>query len=129
MIDKRLAQAFAFARDVIDAPGTLEEIPDGSTLFFRDVMWQGQELHLTAHPSKEHPGWWVSRVSGPAHIATTSRQWVPPFETRTPAAGGKWGSPPTYPESRPTAEAALDALEEKLRDADHPGQMKQRMTR
>ena len=51
-IDKRLAQAFAFARDVIDAPSTLVEIPDGATLFFRDVVWQGQTLHLTAHPSR-----------------------------------------------------------------------------
>jgi hypothetical protein len=119
LIDKRLAQAFAFARDVIDEPETLEEIPDGATLLFRDVVWQGRRLRA---------GWWVSRVTGPAQLAAKSRQWVRPIETRTPAAGGKWSSPAPYPESGPSAEAALDALEEKLRDSDHPGRGPHRAT-
>lgn len=116
LIGKRIAQAFAFARDVIDAPVLLEKIPDGSTLLFRDVMFQGLSLRLTAHPSQNHPGWWTARVTGPAELASASLQWTPPIGTH--GMGGKWGSPPTYPEDGPTPKDALDSLEAKLRDAD-----------
>ena len=120
-IDQRLGQAFAFMRDMIDAPAVLDEIPDGTRLFFRDVVWQGQQLRLTAHPSSERPGWWTARITGPAEIALRSMRWAPPPGSRGQA--GKWGSPPTFPESAPTIDAALDALEEKLRDADSASRM------
>lgn len=116
LIGKRIAQAFAFARDVIDAPDLLEEIPDGSTLLFRDVMFQGLSLRLTAHPAQDRPGWWTARVTGPANLANESLRWLPPVGTH--GMGGKWGSPPTYPEDGPTPKDALDTLEEKLRDSD-----------
>lgn len=120
-IDQRIRQAFAFIRDMIGAPTVLEEIPDQATLFFRDITWRGQLLRLTVHPSNEHPGQWLARVSGPPEVAAASRRWIPPIHTRGKGMGGKWGSPPTYPESGQTPEAALDALEEKLHDADDPG--------
>ena len=116
LISKRISQAFAFARDVIDAPRLLEEIPDGSTLLFRDVTFRGECLRLAAHPSPDRSGWWTARVTGPAQLATESRRWQPPRETR--GMGGKWSGPPTFPESGPTAKDALDALEEKLRESD-----------
>jgi hypothetical protein len=50
----------------------LDEIPDGTRLSFRDVVWQGQHLRLTAHPSMERPGWWTARITGPAEIALRS---------------------------------------------------------
>ena len=104
LITKRIGQAFAFARDVVDAPRLLEEIPEGSTLLFRDATFQGELIRLTAHPSPDHPGWWTARVTGPAHFATR----------------GERSSPPTFPESGPTAKDALDALEERLREAELP---------
>lgn len=116
LITKRMAQAFAFARDVIDAPRLLEDIPDGATLLFRDVEFQGEQVRLTAHSSPDRPGWWTARVTGPAQLATESRRWDPPTETR--GMGGKWSSPPTFPEQGPTPKDALDALEEKLSESD-----------
>jgi hypothetical protein len=116
LITKRLAQAFAFARDVIDAPRILEVIPDGSTLLFRDVEYHGEQVRLTAHPAQDRPGWWTARITGPAQLATESRRWEPPLGTQ--GMGGKWSSPPTFPEHGPTANDALDALEEKLRESD-----------
>lgn len=119
-ISKRMAQAFAFARDVIDAPRLLEEIPDGSTLLFRDVEFRGEQVRLTAHPEPDRAGWWTARVTGPAELATESRRWIPPVETRGRGMGGTWTSPPTFPEHGATAKGALDALEEKLRESDLP---------
>lgn len=118
LITKRMTQAFAFARDVIDAPVLLEEIPDGATLLFRDIEFRGEQMRLTAHPSPERPGWWTARVTGPAPLAAESRRWEPPSETWS--NGGKWSSPPTYPEQAPTAMDALDALEQKLHEAERP---------
>lgn len=37
LIDRRIGQAFAFVKDVIDNPQLLDEIPDGSELGFADV--------------------------------------------------------------------------------------------
>lgn len=121
LITRRMGQAFTFARDVIDAPSILDEIPDGSTLLFRDIEYHGEQVRLTAHPSPDRPGWWTARVTGPAQLVTESRRWDPPIETR--AIGGKWSSPPSFPESGPTATDALDALEEKLHESDRPQTM------
>ena len=123
-IDKRIAQAFDFMRDVIDDPRTLEEIPDGSRLAFRDVVIQQTRVRLTAYAAKDSPGYWIARVTGPALLAAEGRSWRPPIETRGMA--GKWGRPPTSPERGETAAAALDALEAKLRNADRPGWMPRR---
>jgi hypothetical protein len=126
LITKRMAQAFAFARDMIDTPALLEEIPDGSTLLFRDVVHHGEQIRLTAHPSPDRPDWWSARVTGPAQLAIESRRWIPPIETR--GMGGKWSSPPSFPEKGPTAKDALDALEEKLLESNRPQAMMRRAT-
>jgi hypothetical protein len=118
LIDQRIGQAFAFVHDVIAAPGILEEIPDGSELVFRDVAFRGVSLRLTAHLSGLRPHHWTARVTGPAPVATESQRWTP--RTDVGAKGGKWSTPATYPEQAATPQAALDALEAKLRDADFP---------
>ena len=109
LITKRIGQAFAFARDVIDTPRMLDEIPDGSTLFFRDVEFQGEHVRLIAHPSHDRPDWWTARVSGPAPLASGARQWTSPR-----------GRPETFLASGPTAKDALDALEQRLSQSDRP---------
>ncbi len=120
-ITRRMAQAFAFARDVIDAPRLLEEIPDGSTLLFRDIEYCGEQVRLTAHPSPDRLGWWTARVTGPAQLATESHRWEPPIGTW--GMGGEWSSRPPFPASGPTARDALDALEETLRESEPASQV------
>lgn len=119
-ITERIGQAFDFVHDVLEAPEILDEIPDGAMLFAREIVWRGEVLHLIAHPAKDDSTRWVSRITAPARIARTSRRWIPPIDTF--GKGGEWGSPPTFPECGASAEAALHAFEEKLRDADHPRQ-------
>lgn len=116
LITKRMAQAFAFARDVVDTPSILDEIPTGSTLRFRDVDMYGERAHLTAYPSSERPDWWTARVTGPAQLATESRQWEPPSKPR--GMNRAWSSPPPFVARGPTAEDALDSLESKLREVE-----------
>jgi hypothetical protein len=115
-ITERIGHTFDFVRDVLETPEILEEIPDGAVLYTRAVNWRGECLHLVAHRAEGETSNWVARVTAPAHIARTSQRWMAPIESRGMA--GKWGSPPTFPEQGPTAEAALDALEEKLHDAE-----------
>ncbi len=117
-IEKRIDQTFDFVRDIIDDPRTLEEIPDGSKLAFRDVVVQQFRVRLTAYPANDQTGCWIARVTGPAPLAAEGRNWRPPIQK--PGIAGKWGSSPMSPERGETAAAALDALEAKLRDADYP---------
>jgi hypothetical protein len=115
-ITERIGHTFDFVRDVLETPEILDEIPDGAVLYTRAVDWRGECLHLVAHRVEGKAGDWVARVTAPAHIARTSQRWMAPIESRGTAS--RWGSPPTFPEQGPTAEAALDALEEKLHDAE-----------
>lgn len=113
-IDVRLDQAFAFFRDVLDNPALLEEIPGGSTLRFSDVMIGEAAFRLTAYPD-DGPNWaWTAKVTGPADKAVIGRERANASrfgaeETRDSTA--------THVGHGHTAEEALAALEEKLRDA------------
>lgn len=115
-IEERIGQTFEFVKDVLETPEILEEIPDGAVLYTRTVDWRGECLHLVAHLAEGEPERWVARVTAPAHIARTSQHWTSPVDEQ--GKGGKWGSPPTFPEQGRSAEAALDALQEKLHDAE-----------
>jgi hypothetical protein len=117
IITKRLGQAFDFVRDMLADPASLDEIPTGAELVFRDVQVGDVQFHLTAYVSPPGSNRWIARVTGPAPYAEEGRTWRLPPEFVGKGMGGKWGSPPTSPESGRSAEMALDALEEKLRDA------------
>lgn len=91
-IERRMSQAFNFLRDVIDAPETLEQIPDGSTLRFHDIVADGRQLHLTAAQRAKIDPKWTARVTGP----TLQGDAQPPY--------------PQAVETGETAEAALGAL-------------------
>lgn len=111
VIETRIDQAFAFAQDVIESPELLDVIPDGATLSFRDVVYQGITLRLTAHPDQSRSGWWTARITGPASIAVPARGWMSPDQSE---CAGELGNALVCPESASTAEKALDALQQKL---------------
>ena len=115
-ITERIGSTFDFVENVLACPEILDEIPDGAVLYTRAVDWRGECLHLVVHRAEGKVERWVARVTAPAHIARTSQHWIAPIDHLGKA--GKWGSPPTFPEQGSTAEEALDALEEKLHDAE-----------
>jgi hypothetical protein len=94
-ITRRIGQTFDFVRDVIDAPGTLEDIPNGSVLIFRDVIIDQTPIHLTAYATDPVSGHWSARVTGPASVLSA----------------GQYSE-----ETGETAAAALDKLETRLRE-------------
>jgi hypothetical protein len=113
-IDHRLDQTFAFIRDVVDDPVILGEIPSGSRLRFRDVAIGEEMIRLTAYPDVG-PAWsWTARVTGPANWAAAGRE---PVSARPGEAGGMAERSVAHPEHGYTADDALSALEEKLRNA------------
>ena len=92
---RRIGQTFDFMRDVIDDPRTLEEIPNGSVLFFRDVIIDQTAFHLTAYATNTNAGLWTARVTGPTSVLATMQH---------------------AEEAGETAAAALDRLETRLRE-------------
>jgi hypothetical protein len=115
-IELRLDQAFAFFRDVLESPALLEEIPDGSMLRFSDVMIGDAAFRLTAYPDAG-PNWaWTAKVTGPADKVVIGRERA---DASRFGAEETQGSTPTHVGHGYTAEDALSALEEKLRNAPH----------
>lgn len=98
LIDQRLGQAHDFMRDVIDDPRLLTVIPDGSTLFIRNVEIPGRQIRLVAYkvPGSGHK--WAARLTGST-------------KTDTGESGHAIMIPASI-ESDESAEAALDAFEE-----------------
>lgn len=118
-IDQRMGQAFDFLRDVLADPTILDDIPGGATLRFSEVTIGETTFHLTAFPDEGAEFFsprWTARVTAPAEWAAAGRA---PVGHPLNGAGGKWGSPPTHPETGRTAEDALRNLEHKLHDARH----------
>ncbi|MDQ2651959.1 MAG: hypothetical protein M3Z20_02845 [Chloroflexota bacterium] len=113
-IDQRLDQAAVFMQDVLDDPAILTDIPDGSVLRFSNVTIGSVDFRLTAYADSNASHNWTARVTGPAEWAAEGRK---PFSATLNGAGGKWGSPLLYLEHGSTADEALAALEEKLRDS------------
>jgi hypothetical protein len=113
-IERRLDQAIAFFRDVLENPALLEEIPDGSTLRFSDAVIEDVAFRLTAYPDAG-PNWaWTAKVTGPADKVAIGRERADASCLGTKETGD---STSTQVGHGHTAEEALSALEEKLRDA------------
>ena len=112
-IELRLDQAFAFCRDVLENPALLEEIPDGSTLRFSDVIIEDAVFHLTAYPDTG-PNWmWTAKVTGPADKIVNWRERAGASRFGTEETRG---SAAAHSAHGHTAEDALSALETTLRD-------------
>jgi hypothetical protein len=97
VIDKRLGQAFGFMRDVIDDPRTLEVIPSGSQLTFRDVEIADRRFRLVAYRLPGSEARWAARLTG---------------STKTGGETGHGFMIPASIESDVSAETALDAFEQ-----------------
>lgn len=98
LISHRIGQTFSFMRDVIDDPRLLTLVPDGSTLFFRDIEIPGHQLRLVAYKAPGSAEKWAARLTG---------------STRSDAdEAGHAIVIPASVESDESAEAALDAFEE-----------------
>ena len=97
-IDQRLGQGFAFLRDVVDDPRLLIVVPDGSTLFFRDVEIPGHQIRLVAYRIPDADNRWAARMTG----STKAGDVEPGHALMVPASV----------ECDESAEAALDAFEE-----------------
>lgn len=113
MIDERLGHMATFLQDVLDNPAITEVVPGGSELRFQEVTTGAANFHLIAfRPEGARDEPWVARVIKPAEYAGEHRKIARPEDV--PGAGG---NPVTRPEVGDTAEAALEALSEKLRRA------------
>jgi len=105
-ITERIGQTFDFVRDAIANPRMLEEIPNGSTLGFRDILIEDQHVRLTAYRPKQPDAQWDARVSGPV-VDTSPGQSIETGRQLPWVATGRYPTVAGYE----TAEAALDALE------------------
>jgi hypothetical protein len=94
-ITRRIGQTFDFVRDAIDNPRTLEKIPTGSVLFFREAIIDQTAFHLTAFAAKADAGQRTARVTGPSDVLSTGEH---------------------AEETGESAEVALDKFEARLRE-------------
>lgn len=117
--EQTIDQAFDFLRTALKKPEILDHFPDKGTLRFRPVEIQGHAFQLTASRAEGETGWTarVSRYAATAGAASFQRP-IPgvdadpsDFFGMTLALAG------ALQETGPTEEAALDALEARLRAA------------
>ena len=113
MIDERLEQASIFIQDVFDNPDITEVVPGGSEVRFQELVTGTTVFHLIAFRPQFSPGVpWVARVIKPAEYVSEHREVARPEDVP-----GADGDPVTLLEVGDTAEAALEALATKLRQA------------
>ena len=101
-ITQRIGETFDFARDVLNDPTILDEIPDGAEIVNRNVTVQDQVYHIVAYRDDREREQWIARTTG-----TTS-----PGSTRDRRF---WISIRLH--SGVSAQAAMDSVESALRAA------------
>ncbi|MFN8674795.1 MAG: hypothetical protein U0Z70_00330 [Thermomicrobiales bacterium] len=115
MIDERLGHVATFLQDVLDNPAITEDVSGGSELRFQEVTTGAANVHLIAfRPEGATDEPWVARIITPVEFMAEHRD-----VARPEYVPGADGDPVTRLEVGDTAEAALEALATKLRQA-HP---------
>lgn len=109
-ITARIDQTFAFLQDVLANPAITAVIPTGSTLRHREIEIDHRTYRLTAYRTPRMRQWAARLTAGPDAACTAAPDEV---EFRLPA----WDERPAVTTRGETAEAALDALEDRLRRA------------
>ena len=111
-ITKRIGETFDFARDVLDDPSILDEIPDGAEIEIRHVTVSGQTYHIVAFRSEFGPERWVARTTG----------W-----TSSETVGDRPFSVSIRLHSSVSAEAAIDGVKAALKAAEATDQIAHRI--
>lgn len=106
-ITKRIGETFDFARDVLDDPSILEEIPDGAEINIRHVAVSGHTYHIVAYRSESGPERWVARTTGRTSLENV-------FDRHFSVS--------IRLHSSVSAEAAMDGVEAALRAAEETDQ-------
>jgi hypothetical protein len=111
-ITKRIGETFDFARDVLDDPSILEEIPDGAEIELRQVVISGQTYNIVAYRSEAGPERWIARTTGRAGSDNhRDRHFSVSIQLH----------------SSVSAEAAMDGVEAALRAAEETDQVAHRI--
>ena len=120
-ITERIDQGFDFVRDVVDNPRILETIPHESMLMFLCISHRERTMRLTAYLPKYPGARWGARVTGVAPTAVPVAS--PQSDSQAPRDDVE-----RLPrvDGYDTAEAALDALEAGIGDAEKSGPVNRR---
>ncbi|MGH8010683.1 MAG: hypothetical protein ACREQ3_27130 [Candidatus Binatia bacterium] len=111
-ITERIGETFDFARDVLNDPTILEEIPDGAEIGLRNVTIQEQIYHIVAYRPEGESNRWVARTTGRTNPGKVRDRhfWVS-IRLRSDIS----------------AEAAMDSVESALRAAEESDQVARRI--
>lgn len=111
-INERIRETFDFARDVIDDPTILDDMPDVADIDLRNVTVDSHTYHIVAYRSKSDPDRWVARTTGRTNVGKHRDRhfWI---SIRL--------------ESNVSAEAAMDTVESALRAAEESEQVSHRI--
>lgn len=111
-ITERIGETFDFARDVLDDPTILDEIPDGAEIELRHVTIHDQTYHVVAYRAGAESERWVARTTG-----RTRLDGIPDRHFWVSIRLG----------SGVSAEAAMDGVESALRAAEEADQVAHRI--
>lgn len=111
-ITERIGETFDFARDVINDPTILDEIPDGAEIGLRNITIREQIYHVVAYHAESEPERWVARTTGRTNLGKIRDRsfWI------TVSA-----------KSDVSAKAAMDIVESALRAAEETDQVSRRI--
>lgn len=113
-------QAFDFARGVFDRPALLDELPDKATLVLRGLSFH--DLNISGHPIQlvavqdAGSSTWTARISRWT-LTTESHIFRRPVLDARSILHDQQAIMETFRETRDTSDAALDALEHRVRTA------------
>lgn len=120
-IDRRIGQTFAFLRDVLAHPSLVEKIPSGANLRHRDVALDREHVvvRLTAFQAPTMATWAaiVTGVDGASQRATSNPNTWHMHDARGWHVHPGRGQRVVVDAEGETSEAALDALEARVRRA------------
>jgi hypothetical protein len=112
---KAFDEAFDFVRAVVEKPDVLSRLPAKASLSLRSIDVQGHPIQLAAARSVEpNDDAWTAHIARWS-IEETSSSFLRPILDDRGFAHDQQAVMAQFRETRETAEAALDALERRLR--------------
>ena len=114
-ITRNIDRTFRFLGDVRDDPSLLDKIPSGSALAFRETEIEGHAYRLAASRPAAG-GAWAARITSYTLLGGATAPLRPILDGRS-LMHDLLAVVHAFDATGPTAAAALDALEEKIRTA------------